>query len=55
VLTVPDASAVVAQCREQDVLVGALGRTIVRAVTHLDVDDPDVERAAKVLANAVRV
>ncbi len=54
VLDVPDASAVVARCREQEVLVGALDRTHLRAVTHLDVGDDDVDRAATVLVAALR-
>jgi len=54
VLDVPDAAAVVARCREQGVLVGALDRTHLRAVTHLDVSDDDVDRAAKVLVAALR-
>jgi threonine aldolase len=54
VLEVPDAAAVVARCREQGVLVGALDRTHLRAVTHLDVGDDDVERAGGVLLGALR-
>ena len=50
VVDVPDAQAVVAAARDQGVLVGAVGPTKVRMLTHLDVDRADVEQAAKVLA-----
>ena len=50
VVDVPDAPAVVAAAREQGVLVGAVGPTKVRLLTHLDVDRAAVEQAAKVLA-----
>jgi threonine aldolase len=50
VVDVPDAPAVVAAARDQAVLVGAVGPTKVRMLTHLDVDRADVEQAAKVLA-----
>jgi threonine aldolase len=50
VVDVPDARAVVAAAGEHDVLVGAVGPTKVRMLTHLDVDRPAVEQAAKVLA-----
>jgi len=50
VVDVPDAPAVVAAARDQGVLVGAVGPTKVRMLTHLDVDGADVEQAAKVLA-----
>jgi threonine aldolase len=49
VLRVPDAAAVAAQAREHGVLVSALGPAFLRLVTHLDVDDAAVERAAEVL------
>src|SRR6185295_4511921 len=46
-----DAAAdIVAACREQGVLLSLLDRRHLRAVTHLDVDDDDVEQAASVLA-----
>jgi threonine aldolase len=54
VLEVPDAARVMARCREQDVLVGALDSRHLRAVTHLDVDDEAVDRAARVLVSALR-
>src|SRR4051794_32075062 len=50
VVDVPDAPAVVAEAREQGVLLGAVGPTKVRLLTHLDVDRAAVEQAAKVLA-----
>ena len=50
VVDVPDAPAVVAAARDQGVLVGAVGPTKVRMLTHLDVDRAAVEQAAKVLA-----
>jgi threonine aldolase len=49
VLRVRDAGAVVSACREHGVLLGALDPTRVRALTHLDVGDDDVDQAAKVL------
>ncbi len=54
VLQVADAAAVAASAREQGVLVSALGPTFLRLVTHLDVSDAGVERAASVLAPLVR-
>jgi threonine aldolase len=50
VVDVPDAPAVVAAAREEGVLVGAVGPTKVRMLTHLDADRGSVEQAAKVLA-----
>jgi threonine aldolase len=49
VFEVPDAAAVVARCRDEGVLIGALDARHARAVTHLDVDDDGVEQAGKVL------
>jgi threonine aldolase len=54
VLGTADAPALVAACREQDVLVSLLDRRHLRAVTHLDVGDDEVERAASVLASLLR-
>ena len=51
VLDVPDAAALVAAAREQDVLVGAVGPTKVRMLTHLDVSRSEVEQAARVLTS----
>jgi threonine aldolase len=53
VLVVPDAGAVVTRCREADVLVGALDSTHVRLLTHLDLDDEQVDVAAGVVRDAV--
>jgi threonine aldolase len=50
VVEVPDAPAVVAQAREQDVVVSAVGPRALRLVTHLDVSRSDAEQAATVLA-----
>ena len=47
VVTAADAAA-------QGVRVSAMARTVVRAVTHLDVDDEGIERAAAVLADVLR-
>ncbi|HET8561011.1 MAG TPA: GntG family PLP-dependent aldolase [Marmoricola sp.] len=49
VVEVPDAPAVVAQAREHDVVVSAVGPRALRLVTHLDVSREDAERAAQVL------
>jgi threonine aldolase len=54
VVEVPDAAAVVAAAREHGVLVGAVGPTRVRLLTHLDVDRAAAEQAAKVLAGILR-
>ena len=51
---VRDAAAAVARAREQGVLVGPLDPSTVRAVTHLDVDDAGIDRAAAVLEPLVR-
>ena len=45
----PDAATVVARARAEGVLVGAFGPRTVRAVTHLDVNRAQCERAAEVL------
>jgi threonine aldolase len=50
-----DAAAdIVAACREQGVLLSLLDRRHLRAVTHLDAGDDDVEQAASVLGPLVR-
>ncbi len=49
VVDVPDAAAMVTAARDEGVLVGAVGPTKVRMLTHLDVTRADVEQAAKVL------
>lgn len=43
-------NAFVARARAEGVLVGAISPTVVRAMTHLDIDDNQVVRAAEVLA-----
>ncbi len=47
-----DAAGLVARCREDGVLVSAVGPGLVRAVTHLDVSAEDAKRAAEVIARA---
>ena len=47
---VDDATAFIAQAREQGVLVGASGPREVRILTHLDVDDAGVRAAGDILA-----
>lgn len=44
-----DAPALVAAAREKGVLIGAIGPRLARLITHLDVDDAAVDRAAGVL------
>ena len=46
-----DAAELVARARERGVLAGALGPSLVRLVTHGDLDDALVERAGDVLAD----
>jgi threonine aldolase len=53
VIEVPDASAVIARCRAVDVLVGSLDPTHLRVVTHLDVDDDQVDEAAEILRDVL--
>jgi threonine aldolase len=48
-----DATELGAACRAEGVLVSLLGPTTVRLVTHLDVDDADVERALAVIRTAL--
>ena len=48
----PDAPTVAARAKERGVLVFALGPTMIRAVTHLDVTREQCERAAEVLVEA---
>jgi len=49
--TAVDAPTFVARAAEQGVLIGVTGQQHARAVTHLDVDDDGVERAASVLSS----
>jgi threonine aldolase len=51
VIDVPDAPALVGAAKKQDLLVGAVGPTKLRLLTHLDVDRAAVDRAAEVLAD----
>lgn len=46
---VADAAGVVERARTRGVLVGAIGARLVRCVTHLDLDDAAIDRAAAVL------
>jgi threonine aldolase len=50
VLDVDDAPGLAAAAAAAGVRVSALGPRVLRLVTHLDVDDADVGRAAEVLA-----
>ena len=50
VVDVPDAPAVVAKARAEDVLVSAVGPRALRLVTHLDVSRDQAETAARVLS-----
>ena len=50
---VADAARLVATCRREGLLIGALDARHARAVTHLDVGDDDVDQAAKVLGEAL--
>jgi threonine aldolase len=49
VLQVPDTSRIAQPAAEQGVLVSVLGPTVLRLVTHLDIDDAAVDRAIEVL------
>ena len=49
-VTVPDAAAFVAACRERGVLVLAFAQRTVRATTHLDVTEDQCRAAAEVMA-----
>ena len=49
----PDAHAVVAQAKEQGVLIFAFGPRTIRAVTHLNVDREQCVRAAKILRGII--
>ena len=53
VIRVEDAPVVVARCREEGVLVGAVGPRVVRAVTHLDISAEDAKTAATVLSTCL--
>jgi threonine aldolase len=49
----PTAATIVAAVKERGVWVSAYGPYRVRAITHLDVDDPGIERAGKALREAL--
>jgi threonine aldolase len=49
-----DAAALSAAASAEGVLVSVLGPRFVRLVTHLDVDDPEIERAIEVLSAILR-
>src|SRR5215210_5385071 len=53
IFAVPDAPAFCAALARADVTMGALDASRVRAVTHLDVDDADIERALEVARDAL--
>ena len=53
-ITDGDAGELVARCRRHGVLFSSLAGDAVRLVTHLDVDASDCERAAEVIAGAMR-
>ena len=46
----PDAATFVEKAKAEGILVAAVGPTAVRMVTHLDISDADVDRAARLLA-----
>jgi len=48
------AAELAAASREQGVLISALGPTFVRLVTHLDLDDNDIDRAIEVVTSLLR-
>ncbi|MDP9443251.1 MAG: beta-eliminating lyase-related protein [Actinomycetota bacterium] len=50
VVPVDDAAGYVSACLDAGLRVGAVGRSVVRLVTHLDVTDADVDHACTVLA-----
>jgi threonine aldolase len=54
VIDTDDAAGLVERCRNDGVLVSAVGPRVVRAVTHLRIAKPDAHRAADVIARAIR-
>jgi threonine aldolase len=54
VIDTDDAQGLVARCREEGLLVGAVGPRQVRLVTHHDISRSDAERAASILATVLR-
>jgi threonine aldolase len=53
VIPTDDAPGLVTRCRDEGVLVSAVGPRVVRAVTHLDVNDEQTATAADVIGSAV--
>lgn len=49
-----ESKAFVRAARDEGVMVGIKGPSLVRAVTHLDVDDDDLDRAGQALARVLR-
>jgi threonine aldolase len=54
VIPAPDASGLVSRCRDEGVLVSAVGPGLVRVVTHLDVTAADAKTAADVIARCLQ-
>ncbi|HVE66101.1 MAG TPA: low specificity L-threonine aldolase, partial [Thermoanaerobaculia bacterium] len=52
IFDVPDAFGFVARLKENGVLAAGISKTVVRLVTHLDVDDDGVDRAIDALRRA---
>ena len=53
IFDVPDAPTFVARLKERAVLAAGISKTAVRLVTHLDVDDEDIDRAIGAIESAV--
>ena len=49
-----DAASFVSAAKEQSIWVSALGPRLVRLITHLDINDADVDRASEVLASLLQ-
>ena len=54
VIDTDDAPGLVGRCRDEGLLVGAVGPRQVRLVTHLDISRSDTEQAASILSGLVR-
>ena len=54
VLRVADTARIAQPAAEQGVLVSVLGPTVMRLVTHLDIDDDAIDRAIEVLRPLIR-
>jgi threonine aldolase len=48
----PDTAGLLAHLRAEGVVAGTIAPGVVRLMTHLDIDDEAVERAAKALSSA---